>query len=380
MKKFVILVLVFMLFGFGETSFNTNYLMAENNSQEEKKTFWLFRIFNVFRRSSDDNDNDYVDTEDTDLYTDKLVSDSIAENENDKVNIYSDEKLYTTRYRIFEDSINTVFKIVSAEQNLHVVINDEEKRTILWDYIELSPRELKIIFNATVFVTFDFSYRSSVNISENMRIIEKPINSNLFENNTIIKIHPDYYETSSPVNPKINREYYLTILTEPKIDMKNTNMNILKEKNNPSNKAITRSSEAANNIFIKRAKENNIINEARENLKMSLSNFLGEFNINVTTRFADEIREPIIPTYQTPNTVSNAVKELFNILSVEEIESVRITPKQQLYKFNHDIGRKIRNHFSLITNERLMRDAGTKNFDKASEIILIAFWKKLNQI
>lgn len=91
------------------------------------------------------------------------------------------------------------------------------------------------------------------------------------------------------------------------------------------------------------------------------------------------------PKKKWPKTVEEAVEQLLSLMSEEEKQCLRKTPKKDLIMFHFSLGLYIRNNFGLWQgNRELLQSISKSDFpfvhpDDASSVIIEELWKRLRQ-
>jgi hypothetical protein len=80
---------------------------------------------------------------------------------------------------------------------------------------------------------------------------------------------------------------------------------------------------------------------------------------------------------QTVSSCSEAVDQLAKGLPREWLKLLQITPEKDLKTRDLDLGRLIRDSFSMHSNNRLVRSCGQSNANDASMVILEQLWRRL---
>ena len=83
-----------------------------------------------------------------------------------------------------------------------------------------------------------------------------------------------------------------------------------------------------------------------------------------------------------PRTVEEAVDRLLSLMSEEDKQSLKNTPKKDLIRFHFGLGQYIRNEFGLWQgNTELLKSCEKESIfvhpDEFSSIIIEALWKRL---
>ena len=83
-----------------------------------------------------------------------------------------------------------------------------------------------------------------------------------------------------------------------------------------------------------------------------------------------------------PENLDECFVELAKVISLEEIEVIRICTEDELSVYHHGLGRWLRNNWGLWAGSNLrdwFNDKGIHHADDMSAIILTSFWRFLNQ-